>query len=202
MYCAGLGLRVLGSFEDHEGFDGIMLGRAGMPYHLEFTTCRTHPMTPRRTEEDLFVCYVPDADARSKIPTVIASFCSKRTGRLAKHRHGPDRPRHKWKGSFASRRRGPSRRFRSSAAMEATATTGPVDVGCDEVAPDRERLRRRSSGQRGQGEGGEWSIGWGRAAESQSELMMGQFTMNPLAAKVPPSGAVTRPWSASPMTSP
>lgn len=62
MYCAGLGLRVLGSFEDHEGFDGIMLGRAGMSYHLEFTTCRNHPMTPRPTEEDLFVFYVPDRE--------------------------------------------------------------------------------------------------------------------------------------------
>jgi catechol 2,3-dioxygenase-like lactoylglutathione lyase family enzyme len=59
MYCAGLGLRVLGSFEDHEGFDGIILGRAGMPYHFEFTTHRTHPVAPRPTEEDLLVLYVP-----------------------------------------------------------------------------------------------------------------------------------------------
>lgn len=26
MYCAGLGLELLGSFTDHEGFSGIMLG--------------------------------------------------------------------------------------------------------------------------------------------------------------------------------
>ena len=62
MYRAGLGLRLLGSFEDHEGFDGVMLGTPGMPYHLELTSCRTHPVTPRPTEEDLLVLYVPDPD--------------------------------------------------------------------------------------------------------------------------------------------
>jgi hypothetical protein len=58
MYCAGLGLRVLGSFEDHEGFDGVMLGRAGLSYHFEFTHCRTHPVQPSPTSEDLAVFYV------------------------------------------------------------------------------------------------------------------------------------------------
>lgn len=60
MYCAGLGLRVLGSFEDHDGFDGVMLGTADMPYHFEFTACRSHPVAPHPTEEDLVVFYVPD----------------------------------------------------------------------------------------------------------------------------------------------
>jgi len=62
MYCAGLGLRVLGSFEDHEGFDGVMLGKAGGLYHFEFTSCRTHPVAPHPTEEDLVVFYVPDRE--------------------------------------------------------------------------------------------------------------------------------------------
>lgn len=60
MYCEGLGLRVLGVFENHAGFDGLMLGSAGMGYHLEFTTCRAEPMTPRPTPEDLLVFYLPD----------------------------------------------------------------------------------------------------------------------------------------------
>jgi hypothetical protein len=30
MYCDGLDLKVLGEFKDHDGFDGVMLGRAGM----------------------------------------------------------------------------------------------------------------------------------------------------------------------------
>ncbi|MFC5473934.1 VOC family protein [Paraherbaspirillum soli] len=61
MYCEGLGLRVLGSFEGHEGFDGVMLGRAGSSYHFEFTHCRTHPVEPNPTSEDLTVFYLPDS---------------------------------------------------------------------------------------------------------------------------------------------
>src|SRR4030095_2031009 len=34
-YSVGLGLSVLDSFQDHEGFDGAMLGHPGAPYHLE-----------------------------------------------------------------------------------------------------------------------------------------------------------------------
>jgi len=33
-YAKGLGMDVLFRFEDHAGFDGIILGRPGMPYHL------------------------------------------------------------------------------------------------------------------------------------------------------------------------
>lgn len=60
MYCAAFALSVLGSFQDHEGFDGVMLGRPGSGYHLEFTYCRHHPVTPTPTEEDLLVFYLPD----------------------------------------------------------------------------------------------------------------------------------------------
>jgi catechol 2,3-dioxygenase-like lactoylglutathione lyase family enzyme len=59
MYCRGLGLRVLASFEDHEGFDGVMLGAMGADYHFEFTSCRKHPVRPAPTVEDLTVFYVP-----------------------------------------------------------------------------------------------------------------------------------------------
>ena len=60
MYCAGLGLKVLASFQDHEGFDGTMLGAEGLDYHFEFTQCKTHPVQPCSTPEDLLVFYVPD----------------------------------------------------------------------------------------------------------------------------------------------
>jgi hypothetical protein len=36
-YRDGLGLDLLAHFTDHDGFDGIMLGKAGAPYHFEFT---------------------------------------------------------------------------------------------------------------------------------------------------------------------
>lgn len=61
MYCEGLGLRVLGSFEDHDGFDGVMLGLPGAPFHFEFTRCVAHPVAPSPTAEDLVVFYLPSA---------------------------------------------------------------------------------------------------------------------------------------------
>ena len=60
MYCHGLGAQVLGSFEDHAGFDGVMIGVAGGGVHFEFTRYREHPVTPAPTAEDLLVFYVPD----------------------------------------------------------------------------------------------------------------------------------------------
>lgn len=59
MYCRGLGLRVIASFENHDGFDGVMLGAAGADYHFEFTHCREHAVRPTPTAEDLTVFYVP-----------------------------------------------------------------------------------------------------------------------------------------------
>ena len=58
MYCRGLGLEVVGSFENHDGFDGVMLGVDGARYHFEFTCCRNHPITPSPTHEDLAVFYM------------------------------------------------------------------------------------------------------------------------------------------------
>jgi hypothetical protein len=59
MYCKGLGLRVIDSFENHEGFDGVMLGLPDASYHFEFTHCRDHPLVPAPTAEDLAVFYLP-----------------------------------------------------------------------------------------------------------------------------------------------
>jgi len=60
MYSKGLGLTEIGRFENHEGFDGVMLGGVGFGYHFEFTYCRTHPVRPSHTPEDLVVFYLPD----------------------------------------------------------------------------------------------------------------------------------------------
>lgn len=60
-YRDGLGLEELGSFEDHEGFDGVMLGKAGTPYHLEFTRHRGHVAGRAPTRDNLLVFYLPDA---------------------------------------------------------------------------------------------------------------------------------------------
>jgi hypothetical protein len=60
MYKQGLSAQQLGSFTDHEGFDGVMLGYPGSSFHFEFTYCRHHPIAPASTPEDLLVFYVPD----------------------------------------------------------------------------------------------------------------------------------------------
>ncbi|HTO48697.1 MAG TPA: VOC family protein [Burkholderiales bacterium] len=74
MYCQGLGLRVVGSFENHAGFDGLMLGFPGAGCHFEFTHCRTHPVTPSPTVEDLTVFYLPTlSEWQSACASVLAA---------------------------------------------------------------------------------------------------------------------------------
>jgi hypothetical protein len=59
MYVHGLGLQLVDSFEDHGGFDGVMLGHPGLGFHFEFTFCRHDPAIPAPTREDLVVVYLP-----------------------------------------------------------------------------------------------------------------------------------------------
>lgn len=59
-YRDGLGFEVLASFEDHEGFDGVMVGHAGAGYHLEFTRHRGHAAGGAPSGEHLLVLYLPD----------------------------------------------------------------------------------------------------------------------------------------------
>lgn len=61
-YRDGLGMTVVGSFEDHVGFDGVMLGRQGSEYHLEFTTKAGHDAGRAPTKDNLLVFYLPDPD--------------------------------------------------------------------------------------------------------------------------------------------
>ena len=59
-YRDGLGLTTVGSFEDHDGFDGFMLGIPGAYYHLEFTRKRGHTAGLAPTPDNLLVFYLPD----------------------------------------------------------------------------------------------------------------------------------------------
>ena len=58
-YRDGLGFKVIGSFEDHDGFDGVMLGHPQLPYHLEFTTQHEHAAGGAPNQESLLVFYLP-----------------------------------------------------------------------------------------------------------------------------------------------
>ena len=56
-YSADLGLRVLYRFENHNGYDGIMLGLPGTDYHLEFTSHVDGSACPAPTRDNLLVLY-------------------------------------------------------------------------------------------------------------------------------------------------
>ena len=59
-YRDGLGLVIIGSFADHDEFDGVMLGHPDAPYHFEFTHKRGHAAGRAPTEDNLIVFYLPD----------------------------------------------------------------------------------------------------------------------------------------------
>ena len=59
-YWEGIGLRKLGSFENHQGYDGVMIGLPGFPYHLEFTQHIAGSPGPAPTHDNLLVLYIPD----------------------------------------------------------------------------------------------------------------------------------------------
>ena len=61
-YRDGLGFEVLYQFHDHDGFDGVMLGRKEGVYHLEFTHKRGHTSGRAPTEDHLLVFYIPDEE--------------------------------------------------------------------------------------------------------------------------------------------
>ena len=60
-YRDGLGMNVLGSFEGHAGYDGVMLGHDKLGFHLEFTVNRNNPNEQVRapSSESLLVFYFP-----------------------------------------------------------------------------------------------------------------------------------------------
>lgn len=62
-YVQGLGFEIVGAFREHAGFDGVMLGHADWPYHLEFTTQRGQQVGRAPTHENLLVFYLPDPEA-------------------------------------------------------------------------------------------------------------------------------------------
>jgi catechol 2,3-dioxygenase-like lactoylglutathione lyase family enzyme len=59
-YRDGLGFAVLDGFENHEGFNGVMLGLPGAPYHFEFTQAHGHCANRAPSADNLLVFYLPD----------------------------------------------------------------------------------------------------------------------------------------------
>ena len=61
-YRDGLGLREIGRFHDHDGYDGVFLELPGTGTHLEFTTGGEHE-APSPHPETLLVLYLGSSDA-------------------------------------------------------------------------------------------------------------------------------------------
>ena len=73
-YTDGLGLEIIYRFDNHEGFDGVMVGIPGEPYHFEFTHHRGHSVGNAPTEDNLIVFYFPDKQEWEKIVDRMKSF--------------------------------------------------------------------------------------------------------------------------------
>lgn len=59
-YRDALGFEMLGEFQNHDGFDGVMLGHKNAAYHLEFTRQAGHTVGRAPNPECLLVFYLPD----------------------------------------------------------------------------------------------------------------------------------------------
>ena len=66
MYQEGLGLNILGQFEGHDGFDGVILGHIKYPYHLEFTHHRGIKVGGAPTSDNLLVFFIEDVSEWKK----------------------------------------------------------------------------------------------------------------------------------------
>ncbi len=62
-YRDGLGLPVIGHFEGHAGYSGVMLGLPDSRCHLEFTHLAQGSPCPAPTKDNLLVLYMPDLQA-------------------------------------------------------------------------------------------------------------------------------------------
>lgn len=66
-YETGLGLKRIGEFQNHEGYDGVMFGLPDEEYHLEFTRHANGSPCPAPTKDNLLVFYMPNKDEIEKI---------------------------------------------------------------------------------------------------------------------------------------
>ncbi|NHM29878.1 VOC family protein [Bacillus sp. C11] len=66
-YHDGLGLKKIGEFHAHEGYDGIMLGLPDNSAHLEFTQTEQPSELAKPTKENLLVFYLPNVFERDRI---------------------------------------------------------------------------------------------------------------------------------------
>ncbi|COE36111.1 MULTISPECIES: VOC family protein [Bacillus] len=89
-YEKGLGLKRIGEFYDHEGYDGVMFGLPYEEYHLEFTRHIDGSPCPAPTKDNLLVFYMSEDSEMKKV--------SKRLHALGYDEVEPENPYWKDKG--------------------------------------------------------------------------------------------------------
>jgi catechol 2,3-dioxygenase-like lactoylglutathione lyase family enzyme len=73
-YSKDLGLPVIYRFENHAGYDGVMIGLPGTDYHLEFTSHESGSPCPAPTRDNLLVLYfLSDADMYEAVERLAAA---------------------------------------------------------------------------------------------------------------------------------
>ncbi|HEX8475349.1 MAG TPA: VOC family protein [Pyrinomonadaceae bacterium] len=80
-YCGALGLKQVGSFQNHDGYDGVMIGLPDRDYHLEFTQHAHGGPCPAPSKDNLLVLYVEDKRGIERLAE-----------RLREHGHEPVPP--------------------------------------------------------------------------------------------------------------
>ena len=73
-YRDGMGLPVIGHFEDHNGYDGVMLGLPDAGLHLEFTQLREGSPGAAHSQDNLLVLYVQDASDLDRFASSFAAI--------------------------------------------------------------------------------------------------------------------------------
>jgi catechol 2,3-dioxygenase-like lactoylglutathione lyase family enzyme len=68
-----LGWDVLAKFEDHDGFDGVILGIAGAAWHVEFTAERGKTALVAPSPDDLIALYLDDQEFAASRDRVLAA---------------------------------------------------------------------------------------------------------------------------------
>lgn len=72
-YVDGLGFKVIGEFQDHDGFNGIIIGHDVHPYHFEFTHHIGTTVGRAPTKDNLMVFYILDTEDWLKACTAMSS---------------------------------------------------------------------------------------------------------------------------------
>ena len=73
-YRDGLGLQEIGSFSEHDGYDGIMLGMPDAGFHLEFTRHAHGSPGDAPSKDNLLVFYIADKEAITEKANKLAAM--------------------------------------------------------------------------------------------------------------------------------